>query len=67
MHYAEDVSEGEDVTYCPENSNDPLHESQRIVQPPPFWSPMSEALADAAIANALAMLARHKPRFNPKR
>ncbi|WP_092976004.1 hypothetical protein [Ralstonia sp. NFACC01] len=28
---------------------------------------MSRAMADAAIANALAILKRHKPRINPAR
>lgn len=67
----EDVREGEDVTYLPGSERRPAHEAHK----PVVWGParvyvrseMSEAMADAAIANALAMLASHKPRFNPKR
>jgi len=70
MAYFEDVSEGEDVTYQPGSARQPAHEAHK----PVVWgraavyvrSEMSEAMAEAAIANALAILARHKPRFNPK-
>ena len=69
MAYVEDVSEGEDVTYLPGSECRPAHEShQPAGQGTAFArSNMSMAMADAAIANALTMLARHKPRFNPKR
>ncbi|MRT01130.1 hypothetical protein GJQ57_21005 [Ralstonia pickettii] len=65
----EDVREGEDVTYLPGSERRPAHESH---MPAPqggafIRSEMSVAMADAAIANALAMLARHKPRYNHKR
>jgi hypothetical protein len=70
MAYIEDVSEGEDVTYLPGSERRPAHEAHQ----PVVWgraavyvrSEMSAAMADAAIANALAILARHKPRLNPK-
>lgn len=69
MAYVEDVSEGEDVSYLPGSTHQPAHESHQAARGVRAFirSEMSMAMADAAIANALAMLARHKPRFNPAR